>query len=126
MGYIEKTLSVDEKIIITIKIHPLYFMFSTIFYATALLPFFGPFWNLYYTEMALTSKRVICKTGIISRKTNEMLLNKIETVEMKQSILGRILGYCDLRITGTGMSDVFFNNISNPYDVKKSIENQLS
>lgn len=122
MGYISKTLFGDEKIVYNVKTHPIWFI-ST--FPAIILPFFGPFWSLFFKEMAVTSKRVICKTGIISRKTNEMLISKIETVEMKQSILGRIFGYSVIKITGTGVSDVILKDVSSPFEVKKAIENQL-
>ena len=45
------------------------------------------------TEIAVTNLRVIYKTGFIQRKTNEMNMDKVESVEVDQSILGRILDY---------------------------------
>jgi len=54
------------------------------------------------TEIAVTDRRVIFKTGFISRNTNEMQMDKIESVEVLQSIPGRIFDYGDLIIKGTG------------------------
>jgi membrane protein YdbS with pleckstrin-like domain len=73
-------------------------------------------------EMGVTSKRVILKTGIISRKSDEMKLGSIETVEIEQGILGRILGFGTVRVTGRGMSDLVFHGIDDPMDVKRQIE----
>src|ERR1035437_6143796 len=44
------------------------------------------------TEMALTNRRVVIKTGIVGRKTIEMLLNKVESIEVSETVLGRMLG----------------------------------
>jgi uncharacterized membrane protein YdbT with pleckstrin-like domain len=55
--------------------------------------FILPIIDLYTDEFAITNKRVIIKTGLISRKTFEMNHSKIESVNVDQAILGRILGY---------------------------------
>lgn len=75
-----------------------------------------------YTELGVTNKRVICKTGIISRKSEEMKLASIETVEIDQDILGRILGYGNIHISGRGISDVVLRAVKDPMAVKRTIE----
>jgi membrane protein YdbS with pleckstrin-like domain len=56
------------------------------------------------TELAVTDRRVIFKTGIFQRHTLEMNLSKVETVGVNQSILGRLLGYGTVIVRGTGGS----------------------
>jgi uncharacterized membrane protein YdbT with pleckstrin-like domain len=56
------------------------------------------------TELAVTDRRVIFKTGIIRRHTVEINRSKVETVGVNQSILGRILGYGTVIVRGTGGS----------------------
>ena len=56
----------------------------------------------FITEIAITDCRVIYKTGFISRETDEMPLGKVENIEIKQSILGRLLDYGDVDVQGTG------------------------
>jgi uncharacterized membrane protein YdbT with pleckstrin-like domain len=56
------------------------------------------------TELAVTDRRVIFKTGIFQRHTVEMNLSKVETVGVNQSILGRLLGYGTVIVRGTGGS----------------------
>lgn len=56
------------------------------------------------TELAVTDRRVIYKTGILQRHTLEMNRSKIETVGVDQSILGRMLGYGTVIVRGTGGS----------------------
>ena len=77
---------------------------------------------LYKTEQAVTSKRVVLKTGIIGRNTEEMRIEKIETVELKQGIIARMMGYGNVQITGTGNSRVLFRTVKNPAAVKVAIE----
>jgi len=74
------------------------------------------------TEMGATNKRVIKKTGIITRTTEEMKITSIETVTLRQGVIGTLLNYGNLVVTGQGVSDVAFINISSPMAVKQSIE----
>ena len=54
------------------------------------------------TEMAVTSRRVVIKMGLASRKTIEMLLNKVESIEVSETAFGRMLGYGTIVVIGTG------------------------
>lgn len=77
---------------------------------------------LYTREMVVTNKRVISRWGIISVRTDELKNSKIESVEIKQSLLGRILGYGTLWFSGTGTSKVRFENVENPWEARRQIE----
>ena len=77
-------------------------------------------------EMAITSNRVIFKEGVLSTHNEELQLNAIETVEIIQGLLGRILGYGTVKITGKGNSLVLFSNIDDPIYVKKHIADILT
>ena len=78
-----------------------------------------------YVEYSLTNKRAVNKKGVLTTKTEEMKLNQVETVEMSQSFLGKILNYGEIKITGTGSSDVKFRKVASPFQVKKIIETSL-
>ena len=54
------------------------------------------------TELSVTNHRVIYKRGFIRRHTVEMNMDKVETVNVDQSILGRIAGYGTIHVLGTG------------------------
>lgn len=71
-------------------------------------------------EYVITNKRVIIKKGLIAIWTLEMNLQKIETVNVRQSILGRILGYGCLTIVGTGGTLERFNCIKKPITFRKA------
>ena len=62
------------------------------------------------------------ETGIISRKSEEMKLASIETVEIDQGVLGRILGYGNIHVSGRGISDVILHSVNDPMAVKRAIE----
>src|SRR5436305_14303129 len=66
------------------------------------------------TEIAVTDRRVIYKRGLISHKTAEMHMDKIETVEVDQSILGRLLNYGRHTIKGTGAGVESFGAMDEP------------
>ncbi|MEM8500895.1 MAG: PH domain-containing protein [Pseudomonadota bacterium] len=74
------------------------------------------------TEMGATNKRVIKKTGIVTRNTEEMKITSIETVTLRQGIVGTLLNYGNLLVTGQGVSDVTLIKIKSPLRVKQSIE----
>ena len=59
------------------------------------------------TEMAITNHRVIYKIGIFNVKTDELASNKIESISVRQSILGRILNYGDILFSGTKCFSIF-------------------
>ena len=71
------------------------------------------------TELAVTNKRVIFKTGLFSRRTMELSHHRIESIRENQSIMGRILGYGTIIVEGTGGGQESLNNISDPMAFKK-------
>lgn len=147
MSYVKGTLSKDEEIKEEVKFHWFnYIITGILFFITLLLMLsysinpkaqtdgskliviFFVIWTLYdflklyTTEMVITNKRVICRKGIISVTTEELKNAKIESVEIKQSILGRIFGYADIWFSGTGTSKVKFKAVDDPWTIKSRIE----
>ena len=84
--------------------------------------FTAPIIDLWTDEFAITNKRVIVKTGLIRRKTVELNLTKIESVNVNQSILGRILGFGSIQIVGTGGTRESFTNIRKPLRFRKKFQ----
>jgi uncharacterized membrane protein YdbT with pleckstrin-like domain len=76
----------------------------------------------YSDEFAITNRRLIIKTGLISRKTFEMNLSKIESVNIDQTLLGRILGYGTIMIVGSGGTRETFPNIKKPLEFRKKFQ----
>jgi len=74
------------------------------------------------SEFVITNMRIILKTGWISRKTFEMNLNKIETVNVKQSVWGRLFGFGTISIVGTGGSREEAENIRKPLEFRKRFQ----
>lgn len=76
------------------------------------------------TEIAVTDRRVIYKTGFIRRHTNEMHMDKVESVQVDQSILGRILGYGNVMVLGTGEGLEPIDTITAPLKLRNYITGQ--
>lgn len=77
-------------------------------------------------HMGITDRRVVLKRGIISIISDEIRLEAVETVEMKQSIIQRMFGIGNIVITGKGESNICFKNIDNPVGIKKVISSALN
>lgn len=73
------------------------------------------------TELAITSKRAIAKVGFIRRETWEINASKIESVEVDQSILGRLLGYGTVVVKGTGGGTTPMKLIADPIAFRNHI-----
>lgn len=78
--------------------------------------------KLWTTEFVVTSSRFVFKTGLLARHTQEVSLNKIEEIKLKQSVWGRLFGYGSLSLHGTGVGLIELPNIDNPIHVRRTIE----
>lgn len=94
-----------------------------------LLPFFGvgliPLaigWiNLKTTELAVTERRVIAKFGLISRETIEIKVERIESMQVNQSVMGRLLGFGTIIFSGAGTPQLVVPSISEPLEFRKAV-----
>jgi uncharacterized membrane protein YdbT with pleckstrin-like domain len=77
------------------------------------------------TEMAVTNRRVVIKTGLASRKTIEMLLNKVESIEVSETTAGRILGYGTVVVIGTGGTSEPFHRVAHPLEFRNRVQHQI-
>lgn len=121
VGYIKGALIKDEQIVYTGNVSlwslaPLIMLgFSTIllfglgfiFFAMAIIRYKT-------TELAFTNKRVIAKVGFISRRTVELNINKVESIQVQQGILGRVFDFGTLVISGAGNPNAPIVGISAP------------
>ena len=73
------------------------------------------------TELALTDRRIIAKRGFISRDTVEMNLSKVESLYVNQSLMGRMLGYGDVTVVGTGSSLEPLQGIADPLELRRKL-----
>ncbi|MCH7947447.1 MAG: PH domain-containing protein [candidate division Zixibacteria bacterium] len=141
MSYIEKNLLNGENILYSGKMHWVVFLWPIIWLIIGLmlLDSFGGLLiliafgtgmasliNYTTSEFGVTNKRVIVKVGFIRRNSLEVLLNKVEGIQVNQGILGRILGYGSITVTGTGGTKDPFHKIAAPLEFRKKVQEQIA
>jgi uncharacterized membrane protein YdbT with pleckstrin-like domain len=107
--------------------HFLYARYIALFFVALgvllVLIIFGEYFS---TEFGVTNKRIIVKVGMIGRTARELFLNRIESIQLQQTILGRILGYGAVIPAGTGGDKARLHSyIDNPMKLKKIIDEQI-
>ena len=126
-SYIEGALIKDEKVIYTGNIS-LWSLAPLIVLGLATIWIYGLgliFWVMAFiryktTELAFTNKRVIAKFGFISRQTIELNISKVESIQVNQSILGRIFNFGTLVISGAGNPQAPIPGISDPMSFRRA------
>jgi len=147
VSYIEKNLMSGENILYRSKLHWIVFLWPVLWFAAAIIVFVkggdtvavGGFFILmalitgiasfigYATsEFGVTNKRVIVKVGFIRRNSLEVLLNKVEGIQVSQGILGRILDFGSITVSGTGGTKDPFHKIDAPLEFRKKVQEQIA
>lgn len=131
-SYVQSALTNGEKIAYEGKVS-LWSLAPLFIIGLLLLPFWGIgllFWisaaiKYFTTELAITNKRVIAKFGLISRTTIEINIQKIESIQVNQGILGRIFNFGSIVVAGAGNPQAPVPGISNPLQFRREfIETQ--
>ena len=126
-SYVEDALVGGERIVHSGKLS-LWSVWHLLLFGLLLLPAFGAglvLWAVAYvrirsTEIAVTTKRLIVKHGFIRRTTVEININRIESIQVDQSMLGRMLDFGTLVISGTGTSHAPIIGIAEPMAFRKA------
>jgi uncharacterized membrane protein YdbT with pleckstrin-like domain len=127
-SYVNRNLAVDEQVVYEAQVSWVsqWFLFllglltivlmglGLIFIAVAVI-------NVLTTELVITNKRVIAKFGLISRKTVELKNNKVESVQVDQSIMGRLLNFGTIVVSGAGGPQAPIPNISEPLTFRSKL-----
>ena len=109
-SYVKHNLISGEEIVYQTKLH-----WKIFFTLKALLTLFvSPIIQRWTSEFAITNKRIVIKTGLISRQSLEINLSKVESINVEQTFFGRMLGYGTIVVRGTGGTQEPFPNISHP------------
>lgn len=74
------------------------------------------------SEFAVTTRRVIIKLGVINTRSVELLLPKIEGIAVNQTLLGRMMGYGEIVVTGSGGTQERFDSIQGPLDFRQAVQ----
>ncbi|MBJ8441014.1 PH domain-containing protein [Acinetobacter junii] len=140
-NYIESNLARDEKIIKKANVSWLsqfwYLLFgflfllmgmptkNNVFLLVGVVLIVIAIINVITTELAITNRRIIAKTGLIRRNTIELKVNRVESLGVNQSILGRIFNFGSIVVKGVGGSNAPIPFISNPLEFRQQVNNYL-
>lgn len=84
-----------------------------------------PFLARATTELVFTNRRIIAKFGVISRDTVEINFKKIESIRVKQGVIGRILNYGDVIVSGSGATHAPIPKIANPLQFRRAFDTAM-
>lgn len=126
-SYITKVLGREECITYEARIS-IWFLSPLILLGVVTLPIFGlgliflisAYLKYISTEIAITNKRVIAKFGFIRRKTTEINIDRIESIQVDQGIWGRIFNYGSLVVSGAGNPQAPIPGISEPLEFRRA------
>ncbi len=77
------------------------------------------------SEFAVTNRRVLIKVGLVQRHTLELLLTKVEGIGVDQGVMGRILDFGTIVVSGTGGTHESFANIGRPLEFRKHVQSRV-
>lgn len=77
------------------------------------------------SEFAITDKRIIIKTGLLSRHTVELNVRQVESVNVQQSLVGRMLDYGSVTVVGSGGTREVLSYIAKPLEFRRAYQRQL-
>lgn len=146
MGYVESNLLPNEQITYRANLHWIIYVLPVIVFLIAIAVALGgggwiagmaiaivafvlllpPWIKASSSEFAITNKRVLIKVGLIRRHSLELLLQKVEGIGVDQGVLGRILGYGTITVSGVGGTKETFQMISNPLEFRRQVQASLA
>ncbi|TNE42788.1 MAG: PH domain-containing protein [Alphaproteobacteria bacterium] len=127
MLYVDRTLASDEEILAVGRFHWTYTLNSWLWLLLAgwalvgILIFVDRSLKKHTTEIAITNHRFVYKRGFIRRQTDEFTTPRITAINLKQSMMGRLLGYGKLYIHASGIGDVNLPAIARPLQFRRAL-----
>jgi uncharacterized membrane protein YdbT with pleckstrin-like domain len=149
MSYLKRVLQPDEQVRYVSKIHwiiylpgllmtalaiatyiaslmsqamqPLWLMVGALALIVAVLMLLTAWFRRWTTEIAVTNKRIIYKRGFIRRQTVEMNMDKVASVDVSQSILGRIFNYGSIKVQAAGQNSEALPMIDSPIEFRNHV-----
>ncbi|MEO1048426.1 MAG: PH domain-containing protein [Pseudomonadota bacterium] len=140
MSYLNKVVGPDETVIHVAKVHWVVYLrgltvialgiglgaaVNEYFYALCalgLLMLIPGWFYSFTTELAVTDRKAVAKWGLLRRQTIEQRLSTIDSVRVNQSILGRLLNYGTIEVTGSGFSITPMRDIADPLAIRRAVE----
>lgn len=147
MSYIDRNLIEGERVVYRTRLHWLVFAMPILVTVVVLLPaawflLQSPNWQGFAwvplvvallvllpafikrqsSDFAVTNKRVMMKSGVMTTRSVELLLNKIEAIAVDQSLVGRMFGYGNIVVTGSGGTREAFSQIQSPLEFRRAVQ----
>jgi uncharacterized membrane protein YdbT with pleckstrin-like domain len=119
--YVDSSLGPNEQVIQETRYHWIIFTFPSGIFTLWLSPLIAR-WS---SEFAITNRRIVIKTGWVRRRTIELNIQQVESVNVDQSILGRMLNYGTVTIVGSGGTREVFAYIERPLEFRQAYQHQL-
>jgi len=117
-NYVKKNLLDGEEII-----HKTHHHWVVFFTGKALASLFiKPIYDMLTTEFVITNKRFIFKEGWLATNTWEIAVGQLETIQVDRTLLGRIFGFGDITVVGSGGTSEKFKNISRPLTFRRKFQ----
>jgi uncharacterized membrane protein YdbT with pleckstrin-like domain len=145
MGFVDRNLLPDEQVTYRARLSRVIYFFPVcllvlavlvaihgwheaawVIAALGLILLVPPWIRSVSSEFAVTNKRVLVKVGLVRRHSLELLLQKVEGIGVDQGILGRILGYGTITVSGTGGTREAFRTISRPLEFRRQVQASLA
>lgn len=122
MSYVDDNLLNQEQILLRTHLHWVTFLTWRMLLAGLLTLFLLPWFLRRSAEFAVTDRRVLIKVGVFSRRTVDLNLSKVESVDVDQGFWARLLGYGTLVVIGTGGSREAFSHIADPFAFRRAVQ----
>jgi uncharacterized membrane protein YdbT with pleckstrin-like domain len=149
VGYVERHLLPDERVLYKTRLHWILLLKPSLLVAASLIAIgfswrmdapravlylgaaaavAGLLWGLVRfiemmtSEFAVTNVRLILKVGLIARYTTELLISKVESIGVAQGLVGRVIDFGDLTVTGTGGAREVFRRVKDPIALRNHVQ----
>ncbi len=146
MSYIDRNLLPGESVVFRTRLHWLLFLGPVLLTVVLLFPvawyLHQGAWSHYAwiplavalfillcifirrqsSDFAVTNKRIMMKMGVFHMRSIELLLSKVEAIAVDQSMIGRIFGYGDIMVTGSGGTKERFSDIQAPLEFRRAVQ----
>ena len=146
MSYIDSNLIAGERVVYRTRLHWSVFVLPVLFIVIILVPLAAwlvasgrqdivwapvvlavlviipPIIRRQSSDFAVTNKRVMMKVGVFTTRSVELLLGKIEAISVDQTVGGRIFGYGNIVVTGSGGTREAFSQIQGPLQFRKAVQ----
>ncbi len=119
--YVNSSLGPNEQVEHETHFHWIIFLFPR----SLLTLWIAPLYARLSSEFVITTRRIVIKTGLMSIRTVELNLNQVESINVEQSLLGRLLAYGSVTVVGSRGTREVFRHIAGPLEFRRAYQRLL-